>query len=110
MGKKQPGTSIKKQKNAPRSRIRKIAFKGPQSKVLSTIRIDELIERFLAFIRHERGLAENTQSAYRRDLQSFGAWLSGRSPLTTTIQDLGEYLGTLSDEKQSRAKISRKAA
>ncbi|HAU49383.1 MAG TPA: site-specific tyrosine recombinase XerD, partial [Planctomycetaceae bacterium] len=45
-----------------------------------------------------------------RDLQSFGAWLSGRSPLTTTIQDLGDYLGTLSDEKQSRATISRKAA
>ena len=110
MGKKQPGTSIKKQKNAPRSRIRKIAFKGPQSKILSTIRIDELIERFLAFIRHERGLAENTQSAYQRDLQSFGAWLSGRSPLKTTIQDIGDYLGTLSDEKQSRATIARKAA
>ena len=110
MGHKQPGTSLNNQKNAPRSRIRKIAFKGPQSNPLSTIRIDELIERFLAFIRHERGLAENTQSAYQRDLQSFGAWLSGRSPLNTTIQDLGDYLGTLSDEKQSRATIARKAA
>ena len=110
MGHKQPGTSLNKQKKAIRSRIRKIAFKGPQSKPLSTIRIDELIERFLAFIRHERGLAENTQSAYQRDLQSFGVWLGGRSPLNTTIQDLGDYLGTLSDEKQSRATIARKAA
>ena len=93
------------------SRIRKIAFEGPQSKPLSTVRIDELIERFLAFIRHERGLAENTQSAYQRDLQSFGTWLSGRSPLTTTIQELGRLPRlALSDQKQSRATIARKAA
>ncbi len=111
MKKKEPTTSLKKQKKpASRSRLRKIAFEGPQSKPLSTIRIDELIERFLAFIRHERGLAENTQSAYQRDLQSFGAWLSSRSPLTTTIQELGDYLGWLSDQKQSRATIARKAA
>ena len=111
MEKKRPATSLKKQKKpAPRSRIRKIAFEGPQSKPLSTIRIDELIERFLAFIRHERGLAENTQSAYQRDLQSFGAWLRGRSPLKTSIQELGDYLGWLSDQNQSRATIARKAA
>lgn len=111
MEKKQRATSVKKHKKpAPRSRIRKIAFEGPQGNPLSTVRIDGLIERFLGFIRHERGLAENTQSAYQRDLQSFGTWLSGRSPLTTTIQDLGNYLGTLSDEKQSRATIARKAA
>ncbi|MDO7681702.1 MAG: tyrosine recombinase [Pirellulales bacterium] len=111
MEKKQPATSLKKQKkSAPRSRIRKIAFDGPQSKPLSTIRIDELIERFLAFIRHERGLAENTQSAYQRDLQSFGAWLRGRSPLKISIQELGDYLGSLSDQNQSRATIARKAA
>ena len=111
MEKKRPATSLKKQKKpSPRSRIRKIAFEGPQSKPLSTIRIDELIERFLAFIRHERGLAENTQSAYQRDLQSFGAWLRGRSPLKISIQELGDYLGSLSDQNQSRATIARKAA
>jgi len=111
MVKKRPTTIVKKQKKSShRSRIRKIAFAGPQSKPLSTVRIDDLIERFLAFIRHERGLAENTQSAYQRDLQSFGKWLSGRSPLTTTIGDLGDYLGYLSDEQQSRATIARKAA
>lgn len=110
MEKKQRATAKKHKKSAPRSRIRKIAFAGPQGNPLSTVRIDELIERFLGFIRHERGLADNTQSAYQRDLQSFGTWLSGRSPLTTTIQDLGNYLGTLSDEKQSRATIARKAA
>jgi integrase/recombinase XerD len=111
MEKKRPATSLKKQKKpTPHSRIRKIAFEGPQSKPLSTIRIDELIERFLAFIRHERGLAENTQSAYQRDLQSFGAWLRGRSPLKISIQELGDYLGSLSDQNQSRATIARKAA
>ena len=73
MEKKQRATSVKKHKKpAPRSRIRKIAFEGPQGNPLSTVRIDGLIERFLGFIRHERGLAENTQSAYQRDLQSFG--------------------------------------
>ena len=103
-------TSHKQQKNtAKRSRIRKIAFEGPQSKPISSICIEELTERFLQFTRHERGLAENTQSAYQRDLQTYGAWLNGRSPLTVTIQNLGDYLGTLSDKGQSRATIARTA-
>ena len=54
MVKKRPTTIVKKQKKSShRSRIRKIAFAGPQSKPLSTVRIDDLIERFLAFIRHD---------------------------------------------------------
>ena len=111
MAKNHTATSQQQKKNtATRSRIRKIAFEGSQRKPISSICIEELTERFLQFTRHERGLAENTQSAYQRDLQTYGAWLSGRSPLTVTIQNLGDYLGTLSDKGQSRATIARKAA
>ncbi|MDA7938161.1 site-specific tyrosine recombinase XerD [Pirellulales bacterium] len=111
MGKKHtPRNQEQKEISAKRSRIRKIAFEGPQREPLSSICIDELIERFLQFTRHERGLAENTQSAYQRDLQTYAVWLNGRSPLTVTIQNLGDYLGTLSDKGQSRATIARKAA
>ena len=97
--------------SAKRSRIRKITFAGPQHVSRSPQSVlKNLSERFLQFTRHERGLAENTQSAYQRDLQTYGAWLNGRSPLTVTIQNLGDYLGTLSDKGQSRATIARKAA
>ena len=34
-----------------------------------------LVERFLDHVRHERGLAVNTQAAYSRDLREFADWL-----------------------------------
>ena len=95
MGKNHTATGQKqKEISAKRSRIRKIAFEGPQHEPLSSICVEELIERFLQFTRHERGLAENTQSAYQRDLQTYGAWLNGRSPLAVMIQRLRRYILT----------------
>ena len=38
-----------------------------------------LVERFLAYIEHERGLSVNTRAAYRRDLADFTAWLGERA-------------------------------
>ncbi|NBS32295.1 MAG: site-specific tyrosine recombinase XerD [Planctomycetia bacterium] len=92
------------------SRRRRIAFAGPQPEPLAGITISELIERFLAYVRHERGLAANTQAAYRRDLEAFAAWLGGRSPLSVTIQDLGDFLGDLARRGRARASIARQAA
>lgn len=93
-----------------RSRRRKIAFSGSQPAPLANVQVSELIERFINYIRHERGLAENTQAAYSRDLEKFSRWLRGRNPLAITIQDLGDHLADLSKQGQSRASIARHAA
>ncbi len=50
------------------------------------------VERFLDYVRHERGLAANTQAAYKRDLRDFAAWLGGRSAAGLSVRDLGDYL------------------
>lgn len=92
------------------SRRRRIAFAGPQPTPLAGVATRELIDRFLAYVRHERGLAANTQAAYRRDLEAFAGWLGGRSPLTVTIQDLGDFLGDLARRGRARASIARQAA
>jgi integrase/recombinase XerD len=57
----------------------------------------DLVESYLDAVWMERGLAENTLSAYRTDLRRFAAWLSqhDRSLLTATRADLLEYLANL---------------
>lgn len=69
-----------------------------------------LVERFLEHIRHERGLAANTQAAYARDLRDFAAWLGGRAAGALTVRDLGDYLATLSGKGLARSSIGRQAA
>lgn len=44
------------------------------------------LEEFLAWLRAERGRAENTVSAYRRDLVRYATWLAGRG---ASVLDVG---------------------
>jgi integrase/recombinase XerD len=69
-----------------------------------------LVERFLAYIRHERALSDNTQAAYRRDLRDFASWLAGRSAVRLSVRDLGDYFATLAKKGLARASIARQAA
>jgi len=69
-----------------------------------------LVDRFLAYIRHERALADNTQAAYRRDLRDFVGWLAGRQAAGLTVRDLGDYFGVLAKKGLARASIARQAA
>jgi len=62
-----------------------------------------LVERFLDHVRHERGLAVNTQAAYARDLRDFAAWLAGRAAGSLTVRDLGDYLAALAKRGLARA-------
>ena len=52
------------------------------------------IERFLDALWMERGLSENTLTAYRNDLNGIAAWLAGsqRRLLGAQRQDLLDYL------------------
>jgi len=69
-----------------------------------------LVERFLTHIRHERGLAANTQAAYARDLRDFSAWLGGRAAGSLTVRELGDYLAMLAGRGLARSSIGRQAA
>ena len=68
-----------------------------------------LVEGFLDHVRHERGLATNTIAAYGRDLTMFSEWLAGRSPLSLSSSDLGDFMATL-HRNLARATVSRAAA
>jgi integrase/recombinase XerD len=69
-----------------------------------------LVERFLDYVRHERGLAANTQAAYRRDLRDFVAWLGGRAAAAIDVRGLGDYFAHLAKKGLARASIARQAA
>jgi len=69
-----------------------------------------LVERFLDYVRHERGLAANTQAAYRRDLREFVAWVAGRGVATLGVRDLGDYFAALATRGRARASVARQAA
>jgi len=72
--------------------------------------IDALADRFLDYVRHERGLSDNTRSAYRRDLRDFAAWLAGRDPVRVGVRDLGDYFAALAKKGLARASVARQAA
>lgn len=66
-----------------------------------------LIDRFLAYMRVERGAAENTISAYEIDLRKFSGWLS--RPLTDAKKiDLQRYLAELLAAGSSSSSVARR--
>ncbi|MFM9011517.1 MAG: tyrosine recombinase [Planctomycetota bacterium] len=90
-------------------RTRKILFDAGPTAVAGG-GAELLVERFLDYIRHERGLSVNTQAAYRRDLRDFAAWLGGRSPATLKVHDLGDYFAALAAKGLASASVARQAA
>jgi integrase/recombinase XerD len=58
---------------------------------------DQLIERFTDALWSERGLSNNTLSAYRSDLEAFSRWLGGRQATLPGArrEDIQDYLAHL---------------
>ncbi len=72
---------------------------------------DPLVQEFLEYIKYERGLSQNTVSAYGRDLTAFAAFLSGRdtTPGAATQDDVRAwYAGSGGDGAASS--VARRAA
>jgi integrase/recombinase XerD len=90
-------------------RTRRIVLDGAAGAVAPAA-TGPLVERFLDYVRHERGLAANTQAAYRRDLRDFAGWLGGRAAATLSVRDLGDYFAFLAKKGLARASIARQAA
>ncbi len=71
-----------------------------------------ILEDFLAHLRVERGLAENSVSAYKRDLEQLAAFLGQRAkePAKITTSHLRDYLRSLAALGLSSSTTSRKLA
>ena len=89
---------------------------GPRRKLLkpsaapSGAATGRWIESFVDYLRSECHLAENTVSAYHRDLRRFYSWLAGRRVTQLTIQDLADYAGWLNQHKLAPASVARHLA
>lgn len=72
----------------------------------------EQIGAFLEMLRAERGASPNTESAYRRDLKDFLAFLTSRRVELLNAQkpDLEAYLAFLHKEGRGAATIARKSS
>jgi len=65
------------------------------------------IERFVNYLRTECHLAENSVSAYRRDLERFATWLQSRAITHLRIADLTDYVGWLGKQTLASSSVSR---
>lgn len=68
---------------------------------------------FLAYLRHECGLSENTVQAYSLDLRRFFSWMQDakiEKVQSLTISELGDYLVYLNQERLAPATVARHVA
>jgi integrase/recombinase XerD len=74
--------------------------------------IDLILNQFVESLRIDRGAAERTIEAYRRDLTQFMSWLTveGLSWNSTTGADLQNYMASLSKQGQKATSLARKTS
>lgn len=68
------------------------------------------IEGFLESRRLDRGSADRTVEAYRRDLLQFAEWLEGLSLADIRLEHLNQFLTHLHHQEQRSSSIGRKAS
>jgi len=74
-------------------------------------KVDDASAEFLASLRVERGLADNTLAAYRRDLAEYRAFLEGRAAADDPDEtDVSAYVAMLHDRGLASSTIARKIA
>ena len=67
--------------------------------------LQRYLDEFLSYVQYERGLAQNTVDAYRRDLEVWRRYLKerGHAPTKITSRQVTDYLGRLRDGKAPAA-------
>ncbi len=71
-----------------------------------------LIDKFIEFIKLEKGLSKNTVDAYRRDLSQYFSFLKkiNKDIHTVTPQDITDFLWQLKEENLKSSSIYRKSS
>ena len=87
--------------------------RGAQLKAAQPVTPDEAITRYLDHLMVERGLAEHTLQAYRRDLRRYAAVLgaAGRTGIgDVTTQDVAAFLARLREGDQEHPPLAASSA
>ncbi len=75
--------------------------------------MEELIDEFINYLSVERGLSQNTQTSYKRDLNKYISYLKSKginSMQTTTRKQITDFIMNLKDNGLSANSISRNLA
>jgi len=75
--------------------------------------LEELIDEFINYLSVERGLSQNTQTSYKRDLNKYISYLKSKginSMQTTTRKQITDFIMNLKDNGLSANSISRNLA
>ena len=75
--------------------------------------LDELLNRYQAYLENEKHASQNTLSSYLRDLRQFTAWLEEHSPADlrkVTQSTVSEYVDWMSGKGKSAATVTRSIA
>ena len=75
--------------------------------------MEELIDEFINYLSVERGLSQNTQTSYKRDLNKYISYLKSKginSMQTTTRKQITDFIMSLKDGGLSANSISRNLA
>jgi integrase/recombinase XerD len=87
------------------TKLQKLRDNDSAAKARPSVR--NYVDDFIAYMRGECHLSENTVSAYGNDLKRFMQWVGGRNLERLGIVELSEYAGSLQAEQLAPASISR---
>ncbi len=79
----------------------------PRKRRVANKREPDAALEFIAYLRDECHLADNTVAAYGRDIKRFLQWCGRRNFLKLKIADLADYVGALNKLKLAPASIAR---
>jgi integrase/recombinase XerD len=79
------------------------------------VAVESLIQEFIDYLGHEKGLADNTLESYSRDLKQYYGFLSGDSPAAPSLANASQstivaYLMYLRKQGKATATIARRLA
>ncbi|MEZ6090888.1 MAG: site-specific tyrosine recombinase XerD [Pirellulaceae bacterium] len=90
---------------ARKTKLQQLKERGPSQ--TSDGRSQSYCTDFIAYLRNECHLADNSVNAYRRDLSHFLEWLGDRAIPTLKIADLSQYVSWLSRRNLAPATVAR---
>lgn len=88
------------------TKLQKLREQGTKATAKSTP-ARNYVDDFMAYLRGECHLSENTVSAYGNDLKRFMEWVDGRDLSTLGIVELSDYVATLQSQDLAPASVSR---